>query len=250
MLQAFFDAHKRWSVKGWGLAFNYYFQKALGLVYGPGRECPICGWSGRQFEPYFNIDDGVVRGHVLCPRCRSFERHRAYKTFYDNFFSTGKCLKSPRVLHFAPEECLEPTVRRYSGEYIKSNYPKAESGELCLDLRTLKEIPDESFDIFIMNNVLSCMPGDLDAIKSMHRALKKGGWVLAGDALTQGQRTVEKHAPGYGGSHRVYGMLDLNERFKPFNVELIDVTAGLPAEKIQKQGLNRPQYMIVLMKKT
>ena len=39
---------------------------------GSGVECPICSWSGREFEP-----GGLAgRRNRMCPRCGSLERHR------------------------------------------------------------------------------------------------------------------------------------------------------------------------------
>jgi SAM-dependent methyltransferase len=38
------------------------------------RECPVCGWQGRQFRNFLSGDE-VIR-HCICPGCGAFDRQR------------------------------------------------------------------------------------------------------------------------------------------------------------------------------
>ena len=226
---------------------NYYVLKASAALFGPGRECPICGWNGPEFRPIIVMPYAVIRKKVMCPRCGSYERHRAYKFFYDRFFSEAENINLKDILHFAPEVSLEETLRSHAAAYHKSNYENPADGEFSLDLRDLA-LPDRSYDVMIMNYVLSCMPEDDKAVKSMYRVLRGNGVVLAGDGVSPDQRTEELKSVGYGGLHRCYGMLDLEERFAPFSVKVVDAAADLSPEQRERFGINANEMVIVLRK--
>ncbi len=239
--------HKEHGCKGLCLLFSYYFQRIVSQCVGPGKECPLCGWRGPEFAPFLNFTDNVIRPKARCPECGSLERHRGYKFFYEKFFEEYE-KGSRRILHFAPEKCFEKILKTYASEYVKSNYENPAPGELSLDLRDLK-LEAKSFDILVMNYVLSCRPGDLQAVKNMHRVLETNGVVLAGECVDPDKPTVEYPSVVYGGRHRSYGMLDIMKRFYPFEVEAINITGGLAGFAKARYGLNCPEYMIILRKK-
>src|SRR5215212_9980290 len=80
---------------------------ASGLVfaaryYGTGRWCPVCERSSRRFARF-----GVVpRQDARCGFCGSLERHRLVWLFFSRITDLFDG-KVKRVLHVAPEECLE-----------------------------------------------------------------------------------------------------------------------------------------------
>ena len=229
---------------------HYYdtiFYKLWARYSGPGRECTVCGWTGPEFQPVFILPYAVVRKNVMCPTCGSYERHRAYSIFYKRFFSSEDNRNLREMVHFAPEDCLYPLFSSVTTRYERSNYENASAGELSLDLRYL-DLPDESFDLLVMNHVLSCMPGDDQAVKSMYRVLRTNGVVLAGDAVAADRGTILYSEPGYGGAHRSYGLLDLQERFAPFIVQVVDTSAGLSQEQRTRYGINPNEMVIVLRK--
>src|ERR671910_3308360 len=78
--------------------------------YGTGRWCPVCGrWSRR-----FRSAGLVLREDVECAHCKAGERHRLVWLYLANrtdlFDGTPK-----KMLHVAPERCLEPSFRRALG---------------------------------------------------------------------------------------------------------------------------------------
>jgi len=188
-LKTFVDTYRNYGARtGFKLA-EYYLRKISSLFFGPGRECPICGWTGPEFHPIFILPYAVIRENVMCPCCGSYERHRAYKFFYDQFFLKAENIKLKDFLHFAPEKSLEESLSSIASVYHKSNYENPADGEYSLDLRNL-ELPDNSYDVLIMNYVLSCMPEDDKAVKSMYRVLRANGVVLAGDGVSAGIKSV------------------------------------------------------------
>lgn len=227
---------------------GYYLAKIGIKLGGSGCQCPICGWTGRRFLPLFTLPWGIIREAAVCPGCASFERHRAYLLFYRKFFSGGGIARFEEMIHFAPEGCLEGILSASAKRYRKSNYQNASEGELSLDLRDL-DLPDESVDVLVMNYVLSCMPEDRKALRSMWRVLKEEGVVLAGEGLVPGTKSVELAPPEYGGRHRHFGMVDIVERFAPFEVSIIDVTAELEETQRVRFGLNSPEHVLLLRKR-
>src|SRR5438093_374596 len=78
---------------------------------GRGRWCPVCERSSRRFARF-----GVVpRKDARCGFCGSLERHRLVWLFFSrmtNLFDG----KEKRVLHVAPEECLEGRLKARLGD--------------------------------------------------------------------------------------------------------------------------------------
>lgn len=145
----------------------------LGLFYiGRGRECPICGARRRRFLPYGYVSS---REDALCPRCLSLERHRLLWLWLEretDFMST-----KPRLLHIAPEVSLMRRLKRiYKGT---ENYITA---DLCSPLAKMhfdvQNIPlaDKSVDAVICNHLLEHVDDDKQAMRELHRIMRRGGW--------------------------------------------------------------------------
>ncbi|MBL7214141.1 MAG: methyltransferase domain-containing protein [Phycisphaerae bacterium] len=85
---------------------------------------------------------------------------------------------SPRkVLHIAPEPCLETKFRRILGtEYITAdlNNPKA---QIKMDVTKIP-FDNETFDVIYCSHVLEHVPDDRKAIREFYRVLKKDSWAL------------------------------------------------------------------------
>lgn len=247
VLNSMMAAYRAHGVRGVTTLARYYGSYVTGVATGPGRECPVCGWHGREFRPFSVPQYGIVRPRASCPSCGALERHRAYAPFYRAFFAEHFAGRRPDVLHFAPDESLAPVLRPLAGRYDRSNYENPAPGELQLDLHELA-LPDASYDVLIMNHVLCCLPDDGRAARSMHRVLRPGGVVLAGEHILAGQPTRESDRPGYGGIRRAYGAQDLAARFAPLEVEVVDVTRNVPATERGRARLSAPEYVIVLHK--
>lgn len=185
--------------------FVYPFTKA--------RQCPICSWKGLRFRTVAHIE--YQRRDAICPRCGSFERHRALAQFYAQYFQQFGG-RFQRTIHFAAEECLRDILTPWSNEYLTSNLDPG-LADIQLDLTRLA-LPDCSCDVLLLNHVLDCMPNDLAATKEMFRVLRPGGVVLAVIEYNPGIATVDR--PASNGQFRCYGGRDISSRFAPFNIEV------------------------------
>lgn len=146
----------------------------VGLWYRGNRfECPVCGRRYRKMLPYGYV---TSRENALCPHCLSLERHRLLWLYLERETTLFSSL--PRLLHIAPEVCL---MRHLKPHYKSSpeRYKTADLESPLADLHfDIQQIPlaDESFDVIICNHLMEHVEDDLQAMRELHRILKKGGW--------------------------------------------------------------------------
>jgi SAM-dependent methyltransferase len=139
---------------------------------GAGAEgvltCPICGTRALRFLP-FGLNG---RRNSRCPVCGSVERHRFLWLYLtgETDFATGR----HRLLHTAPEPCLETRLRpRPNLRYLSVDRfnPFA---DLAADLTDLP-LATGSFDRLITSHVLEHVPDDRTAMAELARVLRPGG---------------------------------------------------------------------------
>jgi SAM-dependent methyltransferase len=151
-------------------AEQFYLRLLRPLWYVGNRyNCPCCGWHFRKFLPF-----GIKRRpNAQCPKCGSLERHRLLWLFVKsrtNLFSDNL-----KVLHFAPEYCLQRILRLMPNlDYV--------SADLDSPLATIKMditnilFKDNSFDVILCSHVLEHIIDDYKAMRELFRVLKPGGW--------------------------------------------------------------------------
>lgn len=105
-------------------------------------------------------------------------------------------LRQPcRVLHTAPQSCLESRFRRmHGGGYISTNL-YGQSADVAADLRNLP-FADARFDFVISSHVLEHIEDDGTAIAELSRVVRPGGKVVVMVPLDPAQ-------PTYSGSAHV-----------------------------------------------
>lgn len=157
------------------------------LYVGSNVRCNCCDTQFRQFRAYF-----ADNGHraLMCPRCGSLGRHRVDWLYLTNHTSA---LDGPiRILHIAPEVCLEGPLRRLSNvEYLSADYDST----LAMDQVDVRSIhyEDERFDGVICNHVLQLIDDDRTAMKELYRILKPGGWGMIQSSVDPSQgRTADQ----------------------------------------------------------
>ena len=206
------------------------------------RWCPICQWRGLRFRTIAFVE--YSRADARCPVCGSMERHRALSHFYPTFLKALP--RAPaRVIHFAPEKSLVPIIKPLCGSYQTSMYPTQGWSDMTLDLSKL-DLPDASYDLFIMNHVLNCVPDDRPVVREMARVLKPGGIVLATVGFKEG-RTSE-HPLASNQTYREYGTDDLESAFSPFGVRRVYAADALDAKARRVQGIPEPVPVLILTK--
>ncbi|MBT5413240.1 MAG: methyltransferase domain-containing protein [Rhodospirillaceae bacterium] len=134
-------------------------------------ECPICGNRAGRFLP-FGLDN---RPNVQCPTCGSVERHRILWLYLAG--QTDFMTRPARVLHTAPESCMEGRFRELHGD----GYVGVDRFSAGADVETdIKALPFEEgrFDIVLSSHVLEHIRNDRPAIRELGRVLRPGGWAV------------------------------------------------------------------------
>lgn len=223
---------------------RYYAARAVGLISGPGRVCPVCDSPTREFIPFVELRYGVVRNRAACPTCGALERHRAYARFYNHFIPAN--FKGPiDILHASPEESLGRVLTRYARRYDLSDYESPPSGHIQLDICN-PWLPPESYDLIVLNHVLMCVPDDRLAVRALAKLLRPGGVILAGEGVLRGEGTVSQPNAGYGGRFNQYGDLDVTERFAPLRTTLLDVAEEFEPEERARFGIAEHETLLVI----
>ena len=210
--------------------------------YGNERYCPVCGKRSSRFDSF-----GIVpREDALCPHCGSLERHRLLWLFLRK--RTDLFAGKPRMLHVAPEPCLESMFRKRLG----SNYLTADlfnpSAMVRMDICDI-QYPDNSFDAIYCSHVLEHVPDDKQAMVEFRRVLSANGWAILNvpiisDITFEDPSIVDPKerlkAFGQEDHVRCYGQ-DYSERLRDsgFNVEIIKVDDLADSDEAAKMGLTR-----------
>ena len=151
------------------------------LAFAPASSratCPICRYSGVFL-------DHAGRRRQVCPRCGSRARHRALFVALAAMAEQNKLPAAELALHFAPEACLETTVRQLARRVITADL-EPRGVEIALDARHLP-FPDQSFEIVLASHVLEHVLEDHLAIAEIFRVLKPGGLALLLVPVTRNQ---------------------------------------------------------------
>jgi hypothetical protein len=138
--------------------------RAVGLALrGDAVECPCCGARFRRFVRYPSL---------YCPRCGSYERHRAFCAWLREH---PDLVEPPlRLLHVAPEEALERHFRGRPGvDYLSIDleYPLAMRR---MDVTEL-DFADGEFDVVLCLHVLNEVPDEAKALRELARVTAPGG---------------------------------------------------------------------------
>ena len=227
-----------------GTLTRYYAARAVGLVTGPGRVCPVCDASVREFFPFVELRYGVVRNRAVCPECGAFERHRAYARFYREFIPAN--FDRPiDILHASAEESLARVLGKFARRYDLSDYESPPPGHLQLDICD-PHVPLASYDLIVLNHVLTCVPDFRLGIRSLAKLLRPGGVILAGESVLRGQRTTTESRAGYGGRFHQFGDADLAASFAPLDTAVVDVVEGLSPAERARFGIADCETMLVI----
>lgn len=191
-------------------------------------QCAICGTKALRFLPF------GLRGrrNARCPGCGSVERHRFLWTYLRR--RTDLFRGRYRVLHTAPEPCLEDRLRHLPNlRYLTVDRfnPFADRHEDLTDL----SFPDASFDVVLTSHVLEHIPDDRAALAQLARILRPGGWAVVmvpfDPRLPVSPEGADIRSPaermarfGHPYHYRIYG-LDLVDRLADAGFEVRHVAS-------------------------
>lgn len=235
---------KTHGVRAIGSITRYYAARAIGLLTGPGRVCPVCGTAVKEFFPFVELRYGTVRNRAACPGCGALERHRAYARFYREFIPANFDRRID-ILHASSEEALVRVLREFAGRYDLSDYESPPPGHIQVDICDPR-LPAASYDLIVLNHVLTCVKDDGLAARALARLLRPGGAILAGEIVLPGKATSTHATPQYGGRFNEYGDADLAARFAPLEVQTVDVAEGLSPEERERFGIAERETLLVI----
>jgi SAM-dependent methyltransferase len=139
----------------------------------PGKSnagwCPCC-----RTETYFVETGTWLRDQYLCERCQSIPRLRAVNLTLDMYFTGWDRL---RVHEFAPAtDFIRRHCQRYSSsQFLEDVRPGTErDGVRCEAIEQLT-FPDESFDVFVTQDVIEHLFDPERAVHEIMRVVKPGG---------------------------------------------------------------------------
>jgi hypothetical protein len=231
----------------------YYLLRGL-LYVGNTKVCPCCEWHFRKFLP---CTQTFVPG-VACPRCGSLGRHRLMWLYFSN--RTRLLYDRLRVLHFAPEFCIQRRLRSLSNiGYISAdlNSPWARTR---IDVTHIG-VPDNTYDIVLCSHVLEHVPQDRVAMKEICRILKPGGWAILQVPIRWNRSTYEdpgivtpeerEKAFGQNDHVRIYGN-DYLDRLRDagFDATVDQYIQTFKPEQIERYGLPPNEGLIVSWKRS
>lgn len=197
-------------------------------------ECPICGLRAATFAAFGHRR---VEPDRRCPRCGSLERHRALWLF---LLEETDLLRAPhRMLHVAPEACLEWRLRRRPAlEYLSADLEPG-MADVVMDITDI-DLPDGSFDVVYAGHVLEHVPDDRRAMRELRRVLDPGGWAVLQVPMWGEETREDLTVTDPAERTRLYGQPDhvrmygrdgeVRRRLEAagFSVEVHDVATTLP----------------------
>ena len=230
------------------------YERPRGLIPANGPLlCPICGRQAARFLP-FGLGG---RRNAQCPDCGSLERHRFLWTFLAE--RTPFFRQRLRVLHTAPEPCLEGGFRALHGRGHGRDYVTLDrfnpQADVQADLTALP-FPNHDFDVVVSSHVLEHVPDDRAALREIARVLKPSGWAVLlfpfdGRGPTREDPAMDTPAKrmaafGHPYHYRIYGT-DTPERLAEAGLRATAVASTdiLSAHRRRRLRINRNHLFLV-----
>jgi SAM-dependent methyltransferase len=112
---------------------------------------------------------------AACPGCDSRERQRLLYLYLHE--RTNLFKDRLRVLHVAPEDCLQPKLASSPNiDYISADLSSS-TAMTRMDITDI-QFPNGSFDVILCSHVLEHVGDDRRAMRELHRILRPGGWAI------------------------------------------------------------------------
>ncbi|WP_084604778.1 methyltransferase domain-containing protein [Desulfonatronum thioautotrophicum] len=136
--------------------------------------CPIC-----EMETIFFAKKDWLRDHYFCARCKSIPRFRALVRALEKFIPNWRSL----TMHeSSPGGASSEYLRNQNQNYTRSHYLKdipvgmfSKKHDAWSENLEAMTYPDESFDIFITQDVMEHTMRPLETFREIARVLKPGG---------------------------------------------------------------------------
>ena len=258
--------YHKFKLKGILLLLKFYEYCALNKLKFKSVICPCCGYKGKSFEPMM-IMPLYVRNNAKCPKCLSFERHRALYSFYKDYFS--KISSKVQCLHYGAEDTFknffnslnlleyypiyyldepEPVATKVKYENLEQRF-LINGKEIFVngDMQNI-EFESNTIDYIIHHHVLEHVEDENLALQEMFRVLKKGGKVFMNLPMHKpGEKTTFNNKPDQMGHWRHYGD-DSKYRFEKQGFKTKVVFIDMNKSQRKKYGIAKYERIWILEK--
>ena len=209
--------------------------------HGTGRVCPVCEQPSKRFREFGD----PPRDEAQCVHCGALEHHRLLWLYLER--KTELFSVSPeRMLHVAPEICLEPKLKSRLGDaYLTADLMNPQA----MVRMDVSDIPydEESFDVVYCSHVLEHVQDDRRAMRELNRVLKKDGWAILLVQITAEETYEDPSIVEPEARREAFGQEDHCRRYGPdyvnrlreagFNVETLTVADLVDEAEAQTLGL-------------
>jgi hypothetical protein len=150
------------------------------------RRCVFCDRDVEAWLPFIMTEAdvspflwrvGITGSNVSrfrCPHCRSIDRERHLKLFFDRL-CIWNSFRGGAILHMAPEKALRAAIRKCEpSRYVMGDLAPRTSAIEKIDLEAIAA-PSDAFDVVICNHILEHVTRPDAALSEVHRVLRKGG---------------------------------------------------------------------------
>ena len=155
--------------------------------------------------------------------------------------------REKRMLHVAPEPCLEkPLHRRVGAGYLTADLLNPHA-MVKMDITDI-QYPDEAFDAIYCSHVLEHVSDDRAALREMRRVMKPRGWALILVPITADTTYEDPSITDPEDRLRVFGQEDHVRRYGPdfqgrleeagFGLDVVRATDFLDQESCERMGLD------------
>jgi SAM-dependent methyltransferase len=196
----------------------------------------VCGQESRRFAAFGR----PRREEARCGWCSSLERHRLVWLYLEQRSGLFDGAER-RVLHVAPEPCLEAQLRARLGKgYVTADFSNPDA-DVRMDITAI-QYPEQTFDFIYCSHVLEHVTDDRQAMREFHRVLRRDGTavLLVPIALDQPKTFEDPNVSDPRERERLFGQRDHVRRYGRDYVDRLR-EAGFSVEVLTANDLTTAQ---------
>lgn len=212
---------------------------------------PVDGFRYSALLPYGRLER---RLNALAPKSLSLERHRLIWLYLERQGLLER--EGVRVLHMAPEWCLQKRLKGMRGVRYTSADLESPWAEIHCDIQALP-FGENEFDCILCNHVLEHIPDDGLAMRELYRVLAPGGFAMLlvpldmarSETLEDASINTDSLREQYYGQRdhlRLYGQ-DYARRLEQagFAVEWLETLSWLGEEDVARYALGNESVLVI-----